>query len=509
MAPNGPSAPPGSLHDAVALHKAGNLSGAEAIYTTILARHPNNADALYLLGTVRHQQGRQSDAKALLERALALKPNLGAAHNNLGKVYDALGQWDAAVACFHAALKIDANDAEALCNLGIAEIWRANSTEAEAILRRSLALNAKSPPTWSALGYALYHQNRTDDAIAAWRTALGFAPDFTEAHINLGTAQLSRMEFVSGWTEYAWRDRLPESRIDKGRYPQRRWRGEDPAGQGLLLVADQGLGDQILAAGVIPLLAARNIRLVIECEPRLVPLFARSFRAEVVPAVTPPQPATQRADLMARADLFDAAATVIKSPLGFARHAGYLRPDPGRVAAFRRRLLGLADGRRIIGISWASARLRLGAAKTSHLARDWADVLRAPDSFFVSLQYGAADRDLAEAAAAGLSVYRLPDLDVTQDIDGLAAAIAALDLVVSVSNTTVHLAGALNVPTWTIVSAGPARLWYWFEDRSDSLWYPSMRLFRQADYGRWAPVMTQVSQALRRLGPLPAGSRNA
>lgn len=500
MAPTGPAVHPGSLHEAVAHHKAGNLSAAEAIYTAILARQPNQPDALYLLGTVRHQQGRQHEAKALLERALALKPDLGAAHNNLGKVHDALGQWDAAVACFQAALRIDPSDAEALCNLGIAEIWRANSAEAERILRRSLALKATAPPTWSALGYALYHQNRTEEAIIAWRKALEQDPDFTEAHINLGTAFLSRMEFVPGWAEYAWRDRLPDSRIDKGRYPQPRWRGEDLAGQGLLLIGDQGLGDQILAASVIPHLARRNIRLVIECDPRLVPLFARSFRAEVVPVATPPLPATQRSDLSARGDFFDAAATLIKSPLGFAPHAGYLKADPARTAEFRRRFERLAAGRRIVGISWASARLRLGAAKTSHLVRDWADVLRAPGNFFVSLQYGPVDRDVAEAAAAGLGLYRLPDLDVTQDIDGLAAVIAALDLAVSVSNTTVHLAGALNVPTWTIVSAGPARLWYWFEGRTDSPWYPSIRLFRQAEYSRWAPVMTEVSAALRALG---------
>lgn len=482
---------------AVALHQADDLTEAEAIYHKVLAVQPDQPDVLYLLGTIRFQQNRHFEALELLQRSVKLNPTNVAAHNNLGKVFDGLGRWEESVASYERALRLNPRDDAALCNIGIAETWLGRDEASERHIRQSLAVNPKSQATWSALGYALYHQGRTREAEDAWRKTMDIDPTFSEAHINLGTALLAQMNFVEGWPEFAWRDRLHDSRIGRVPFPQPRWRGEDLRGNTLLVIGDQGLGDQILCANLMPFLIDRGVDLVIECEPRLTPLLARSFpKARVISKATPPSAETQSAAISAKADFVDLAETLIRHPGAFLRHAGYLKPDPQRTEVLRRKWRAKAGGRLLIGVTWSSARVRLGPAKSSRLAVDWAPLLKMPGAMFVSLQYGRPDGDLAEAAKAGLSVERDDTVDVTKDIDGLAALISAMDLVISVSNSTVHLAGALNVPVWTLVPAGPGRLWYWFEGRDDSPWYPSMRLFRQADYGVWAPLMGRVAGEL-------------
>jgi hypothetical protein len=450
-----------------------------------------------LLGTIRYQQTRHHEALELLQRSLAADPGNVAAHNNLGKVFDGLGRWDEAVASFHRALAIDADDDAALCNLGIAEAWLGRHEASERHIRRSLAIDPTSHAAWSALGYSLYQVGRIREAEEAWRKTIALSPSFTEAHINLGTALLAQMNFLEGWHEFGWRDRLPDSRIGRVSFPQSRWRGEDLRGNRLLIIGDQGLGDQILCGGLIPFFTDRGVDLTIECEPRLAPLFARSFRARVFPAANPPHAEALSPSISAKADFVDLAATLIRHPKSFPVHCGYLKADPDRVRTLGAKWRTRAAGRKLVGITWSSARVRLGAAKSSRLAVDWAPVLRTPGALFVSLQYGRPDADLAAAAATGFPVERDDTIDVTKDIDGLAALVSAMDMVVSVSNSTVHLAGALNVPVWTLVPAGPGRPWYWFEGRADSPWYPAMRLFRQANYRAWEPIMADVAAALR------------
>jgi len=485
------------IDQAVPLHRAGDLAGAEGFYKQALALSPQQPDALYLLGTIRFQQNKHFDALDLLQRALREDPRNVAAHNNLGKVYDGLGRWEESVAAYQQALALEPRDAAALCNLGIAETWQGKSEASERHIRESLAIDPNSHAAWSALGYALYHQGRSAEAEEAWRKTIGIAPDFSEAHINLGTALLAQMNFIEGWHEFSWREQLPDSRIGQVKFPQPRWKGEDLTGNSLIILGDQGLGDQILCANLIPFILSRGVKLFIESDPRLVPLFARSFpTARVIASARPPAPETQSMEISAKADFVDLAATLIRHPGGFFRHSGYLKADPARVAALRDKWRKKAGGKKLIGITWGSARVRLGPAKSSKLATDWAQILKIPGAMFVSLQYGPADAEIAAAAKAGFTVEREDDLNVTQDIDGLAALISAMDMVVSVSNSTVHLAGALNVPVWTLVPAGPGRLWYWFEHRADSPWYPSMRLFRQSKYGDWPPVMAEVAEAL-------------
>jgi len=183
----------------------------------------------------------------------------------------------------------------------------------------------------------------------------------------------------------------------------------------------------------------------------------------------------------------------------FPRHQGYLKPDPGRVAAYRSRLRERARGASLcVGISWTSANKDFGQDKSTGLA-DWQGLLRTPGCSFVNLQYGdtAAERAAAEKLA-GVRIEHLADLDLYMDLDGLAALCAACDLVITVSNVTVHVAGAVGCPAWLVLPRFNGRLWYWFLDRTDSPWYPSVRIFDQLP-GGWRETLDAMAGELAAL----------
>ncbi|MDX2225456.1 MAG: hypothetical protein SFV21_22070, partial [Rhodospirillaceae bacterium] len=131
--------------------------------------------------------------------------------------------------------------------------------------------------------------------------------------------------------------------------------------------------------------------------------------------------------------------------------------------------------------------------KSTSLA-DWRPILSAPGVVFVDLQYGDT---LAERAAAGAELVHLQDMDLTNDLDGLAALTAACDLVITVSNTTAHLAGALGVPTWVLVATGWGSLWYWGAGTPDTPWYPTAKIFTRRSGQDWRPLLTEVAEALQ------------
>ena len=482
------------LEAAVAKHRAGDLDGAAADYRQVLVVAPDNADAFHLLGLVFHQRGAHDDAAALIERAMTLRPRAAEYAYNLGKVRAAQDRWVDAAAANRAALALKPDYADAHGNLGVALIWLGRPATAEESLRAALAHDSKPAASWSALGLALRHQGRDAEAAVAWEKAIALRPDLAEAQFNLATARLAAMDFARGWPAFEWRAQADAASFDAPSLQQPRWRGEALTGKSILVWGEQGLGDQILFAGLIPDLLARGAKVVLACEPRLVPLFGRSFSGVTVRSRTGP--------------LRD-VATDFQIPLGslgqylrpdlarFPTHTGYLRADPDRVGALRARYQQLSQGGPVVGVAWRSARRRSGAFKSTDLAQDWGPILEIQGVTFVNLQYGAVDSALAQAAAChGVTIYKDPTVDPMTDVDGWAAQMAATDLVISVSNTAVHLAGAANKPVWTLSPTGAGRLWYWFDGLGHSPWYPSMRLYPQPAPGDWGGLMAGVAKDL-------------
>ncbi len=183
----------------------------------------------------------------------------------------------------------------------------------------------------------------------------------------------------------------------------------------------------------------------------------------------------------------------------FPRQKRLLEPDRSYAAALRSELLsdGKTPAKLLVGISWISKNPMAAAQKSTALA-DWTPILKQDSVRFVDLQYGnTADEREELKRRQGYNVTHHPQVNLTNDLDGVAALIAACDLVISVSNTTVHLAGAVGVPTWALVPPPYAQPWYWFTKGEDSPWYESVRLIRPAEKDTWSDVIKRAAADLR------------
>jgi tetratricopeptide (TPR) repeat protein len=488
------------LEAGVALHRAGDLDAAQAKYAAVLRLAPEDADALHLSGLIAHQRGDQLAAWDLVQRARTMRPRSADIAYNLGRVALALQDWPAAVEANRAALARAPKMSAAACNLGIALVHTGDAVAGEASIRRALAAEPDNAASWSALGLALHDQAKDDAARAAWTEAHRRNPALAEAAFNLACCDLRAGDLAAGWARFGARAGAdPASFANGGTMPPHipLWRGEDLAGKTLLIWGEQGLGDQILFAGFLPSLAARKI--VLACAPRLVPLFARAFpHVAVLPQDDALPAGLEGRQIDVQVPLADLGRHVWPARLPPTPRPAFLQADPERTAVLRRRYRDWAGHGLLVGLSWHSRRATAGPRKSLPLAAR-APILRVPGVAFVSLQYGETEADLAAAGQSGVAVHADPEVDATHDLPGLAAQIAAVDLVITVSNTTAHLAGALGGPVWTLAPVGGGSLWYWFRGHDpwqQSPWYPAMRVYHQPHPGAWEPLLHRVKNDL-------------
>jgi tetratricopeptide (TPR) repeat protein len=475
-----------------ALQGMGRAQDALASYDLALRIRPNFVEALTNRGKVLAQLDQPQQALASVERALAINPDYAEALNNRGNALTALGRPAEALASYAKALSFKPEFADAYYNQGEALTKLNRHEEALSSYGESLAINPDNADALLNRGNALQFLNRDEEALACFERAIAINPDNAEAHWNVAATRLAASDFAEGWKKYEWRRKVKQFAKPARTFPQPVWSGERVEGM-LLVWGEQGLGDEILYASMIPDAAERAGDVVVQVAPRLVPLFARSFPQVRVIGHDQDLPEEK---IQAQISLASLGPILRPSLEAFPRReSGYLVADPERTAALRRRLS--PKGEVVVGLSWISTNPLVGHYKTAQLS-DLEPLLRLPGTRHIDLQYGDTSAERAELRQkTGLVVERLDDVDNTNDLDALAALIAACDLVVTVSNTTAHMAGALGKPTWVFAPQGHGKFWYWFKDRTDSPWYPQVRIKRQQRGGQaWSEVIASSAEEI-------------
>jgi len=494
-----PSVPKGNpakaFEDAAAHHQAGRLAKAEKAYRKAIALNGDFFEAHVNLGVVLQARGKLEDAEKSYARAIALNDSVPEIHYALGTVLSDLGRAADAGASHQRALELNPVYVEALNGLAIAQEKQGNAEGAVLTFERALDLNPGFAEAQNNLGNLYHRQGQAGDATAAFRRAVTTNPDYAEAHRNLGQALLLGGDLTEGWAEYQWRWRCRDFPSQFRAFPYALWAGEDLGGKTLLVWGEQGVGDEVHFAGQIPDLLDAGANVVLECEHRLVALFRRSFPgATCVARKTPPDPATgQGIDFhIPSGDL----GRWLRPDIGaFPDRGAYLVADQERIGKLKDQYRdGTKD--RLIGVAWTSKNPEIGADKSMSLS-DWRPLADISGVRFIDLQYGdtAAERQVFQDQT-GMTIHSDDAVDQLTDLDAFAAQISAMDLVISVSNTTVHFAGALGVPTWVLLNRVP--LSCWMQDREDCPWHPSVRLFRQTEAGQWGDVIDRVKEALEK-----------
>ncbi len=367
-----------------------------------------------------------------------------------------------------------------LDTLGLAELELGRGGDALRHLQAAIAARPDAPEPWINLGMALAVSGRFADAVPPLERAVTLAPDNADARFNRGLVRLAMGDDAGGWPDYAWRFRTGGFLRHRAARASE-WDGAALAGGTLVIEGEQGLGDQIMFASCLPdavAAAGDGAGIVVACDERLVPLLARSF-----PAVRFTGAPADTLDADARIAIGDLPRLFRRSAGAYPDRRSFLVADPDETAAWRRRLAEIGPGP-IVGFAWRGGWQSLMRRRKTPPIEAWQPLLTVPGVRFVSLQYGDVAADLSGFEAAGCPPpLRFPDLDPTRNPDVQAALIAALDLVVQVSNTSAHLAGALGRPVWNLVPAGHDFRW---RPGRETPWYPSMRLYRQNDATDWA-----------------------
>lgn len=291
------------------------------------------------------------------------------------------------------------------------------------------------------------------------------------------------------WPFYRARHARPGVRpsiVDKPR-----WDGTCTAGLKLLLVEEQGVGEQVMFASMAQDLIDQGVSILIQCDPRLTSLLARSFPLAQVFSLA-------SKDILPEFDawipLGDVGEWLRKDFSDFPSRPRYLVPPPSAKADIQDSYRRLAAGRLIVGICWKSPDARTAEKKTVDL-KAWTPLLTSPGIWPVSLQYGDIDADLAAMKSEhGISIYADSSVDARRDMDRFAAQVDAVDAVVTVSNSGAHFAGALGKPTWVLLPHKSRHFWYWYPERSSCPWYPTVKAFGGKRDSEWSDVLSEISR---------------
>jgi len=452
---------------------------AEACLLRAVALNPAYLEAHLMLATQYTKDDRVSEAITHLRRCIEIKP-IAEYYSNLGDLLKRHGDPEGALAAHHAAVNMKPADALILHNYGNALGFVKQFNAAKDAFKAAISHDPRFIKAYTGLAKVYERQALLPEAVSTLQQALSLAPNDADVLSTMSMLQLIMGDFEKGWLNYQNRMAATRKPIPKRPTPPPYWQGEELGGKSILLWTEQGIGDEIVYGSMIPDVLARAGRCVLECTPRMAPIFARSFPGlTVVPYQVQGVAAASAEGIDYQTAVADLGPAFRTSFDHFPKHNGYLKADPARTAALRARYKDLAQGRKIVGIAWRSKNEDIGEMKCADLAT-WAAVLKVPGVLFVNLQYGdCADELAAVKSALDVDVFDDREINALKSMDDFFAQVAAMDLVISTSNTAIHVAGSLNVATWLLLPQGADSLWYWFQDRNDSPWYPSVRIFRQ------------------------------
>ncbi|MCP5361218.1 MAG: tetratricopeptide repeat protein [Hyphomicrobiales bacterium] len=482
-----PQTVPQLYAQALQAQQTGHIAQAAKLYGTILNHQPGHIPSYHQLAQLLQQNGDVQAAIRLMEIACSHAPDHAQTYRHLGILLRLDGQHDAAEQCYQKALSLKPGDAAT--HAYYAKLLKDKGNLDEAVAQFTLATqhNTGNAAWFYDLANTLHDLGRFPEADRTYQRALTLQPEYAEAWYNYATTLFLTDQYDKAWDAYFWRHRLPNAPGTATLHPSPCWMGQELDGKTLLILSEQGVGDVWFFAHMLPDIATRAGCCILALhESRHIPLFNRSFdNIEVIETETITDISVDYH--IALPDLGKYLRPVITS---IPEQSGYLQACPEKTAENRTRYQALGK-KTLIGIAWHTTNQEnaLQLARNIPLSH-WAPILQLPDTQFISLQYGDHQEEIrAVEAQLGITIHTDTSVDALKSLDDFAAQVAALNRVISIDNATVHMAGALGIPTETLLPFVPN--WRWGLGRNDCPWYPTMRLWRQPAPGNWeAPLRT-------------------
>ncbi len=519
----------------VVSHALNNYDDAVKYITRTIDYSPNDSMAWISLGNIHEQNSNNADAENCYRKALELDAKSVAACVNLGNMLKVQQKITEAVSCYKSFLSSNSDSADVLFNL--AQLCQSEGLlpDAESYYRKAIAVDASHAASHNNLGLVLLLQNKFDQAIDKFKALIKSNPKNFDARRNLALAYrecnelsqaeeelnnilkidpenviamqerslvvLQKGEFKRGWEDYEWRLKNSSSYSDFLPFPI--WDGSDISNKSILLFPEQGVGDEIMFSSCVSDLAKVAKSVVLLCDARMKPIFERSFPDVTIVGQTKKYNLSNNTvEFIKELPTVDVQLSMASLPRYFRNEidqfrsvaAEFLQADKLMVEKWSARYKVIGDELNV-GISWRGGHISNTKLKRSIELEYWAEIFNSTNVQFINLQYGDCASDLQGVKESfGKTVNDWEDSDPLVDMDDFAAKIKALDLVISIDNSTVHLAGSLGVVTWLMQPYSPD--WRWLPEQTSSYWYSSIKQYRQSSAGNWKDMLNKVAADL-------------
>lgn len=432
------------------------------------------------------------------DKALELNPNDARVWSNKGMTLDAMGLSMEALACYETAIQLNPKDAAAYTNQGYTLHKQKKYTEALLCYDTALNIDRDFADAWCNMGMTFMELKRYEEAKQAFMDAFKSDPQHGSSHLNLGHLLLGLFEFEAGWDEYEWRWKSNQNDSIYFASSKPLWQGQDKI-DNLFVWSEQGIGDQILYSTLLPELSQYARSITVSTDKKLIPVLRQSYdNITFIDNKT-----------LIQDEGFDYQVPIASLPK-------FLRPNLNSFLAKQRSHLRLghtlaqtinglvaakvASSKKKCGLSWFSGNQKLGGDKSIPII-DLAPILSLEKYEFIDLQYGDTREGRGDVLnQIGVEVHKFYEINNDDDLEGLLALINACDVVVTVSNTTAHLAAGLGKKVLLLLPYSAGKFWYWNSYQGNNLWYDNVVTFEQEIQGEWVAPILKVKSYLQNSG---------
>ena len=450
------------INQALHYHSKGNILEAAKLYHYFINQGLKEYRIFANYGVILKDLGKLKEAELLILKAIEMKPDLAEAHCNLGSILTDMGR-----------LK-----------------------EAELSLLKAIELKPDFAIAYSNLGSLLRDMGRLKEAELSERKAIELKPDFANAHTNLSLILLKRKNFKEGWDHFEWRWKSQTAQKLLGKKlktSKPKWTLESKGR--VLLWVEQGIGEEVLFASLIPELVEKVDKLIVKVDKRLIKLFQRSFNPDIV--YIDKNYDLNEDDYDFQIPIGSLAKLFRNTNESFKKSKKqYLKANDVNTRIYLKKLKDINKLRfsKIIGISWRSTS-KVNDKKSLSL-EEFILGIYSPGICFVNLQYGDTKDEIHDIKIKyGINIYEIEDVDNFHNLDGLSSIINACDEVVSIENITLFLAGGLGIKSWILLTKDC--IWYNGSTELKSDWYPSLNFVRQRNYGEWSSELKQIRKRIQ------------
>ena len=486
-----PSYLPALYNLGLILNKKQRFDDSIPFFKKVINLKPDFANGYYSLGLAQFNLGKLDSAIINLKKATNLKPEYPQAFFNLGIVMRELGRKIEALEYFQQSINLKKDYIRAYNLLGVTHKELGQYDEALKNFQKAINLDPNYVEAFNNLGNTLKELGRFEESNFYFRKAIDLKPDYADAYNNFGKALLLNLDFQQAFELMEWRLRREEKNFIPLNTPKPRWDGLSK--HRVLVWREQGIGDWIMFSSMISELHTSVEKVIVECDPRVIPLFRRSLSHEI-------SFIADRKEITK--DDYDSHTPIGSLPFYFrktlndfkATSKGWLQADLERVQRIKEKI-SQNKSKKIVGISWNTKSSLTQAFQRNIKLEDLLLPLKNLDLKFVNLQYGDVSEEISNLKVNhGIDVLEVPDIDIFNDIDGLAAIISACDEVISIQNFNTHLAGSLGTNTRLLLPYAADDRWGY--KTSKSYWYDSVNIYRQTEPRNWKDPIMNISKNL-------------